>query len=106
MAKLQDLPGKPHQLVSVNFSVNDLPVKINQCSVSLYADDTALYQSSRDSTELNNTLESAFDGVAKLVDNNGLKINSNKTQGMFLGRRGRRNEVKHTLLAHQDDVNC
>ena len=35
------------------------------------------------------------------VDNNGFKINSNKTQGMFLGRRGRRNEVKHALLAQQ-----
>ena len=32
--------------------VNDLPVKINQCSVSLYADDTSLYHSSRDSAEL------------------------------------------------------
>ena len=51
--------------------VNDLPVKINQCSVSLYADDTALYHSSRDSAKLKDTLESALDGVASWVDNNG-----------------------------------
>ena len=31
--------------------VNDLPVNINQCSVSLYANDTALCHSSRNSTE-------------------------------------------------------
>ena len=52
--------------------VNDLPVNINQCSVSLYADDTALYHSSRNSTESKDTLESALDGVASWVDNNGL----------------------------------
>ena len=55
--------------------VNDLSVKIDQCSVSLYANDTALYHFSRDSAELKDTLESALDGVASWVDNNGLKMN-------------------------------
>ena len=32
-----------------------------QCSLSLYADDAALYHSSRDSAELKDTLESALD---------------------------------------------
>ena len=81
--------------------VNDLPVNINQCSVSLYADDTALYHSSRNSTKLKDTLESALDGVASWVDNNGLKMNVRKTQAMFLGRRGRKNEVEHALLTYQ-----
>ena len=81
--------------------VNDLPVNINQCSVSLYADDTALYHSSRNSTELKDSLESALDGVASWVNNNGLKMNVRKTQAMFLGRRGRRNEVEHASLTHQ-----
>ena len=44
--------------------VNDLPAKIDQCSVSLYADDTVLYHSSRDGAKLKDTLESALDGVA------------------------------------------
>ena len=78
--------------------VNDLPVNINQCSVSLYADDTALYHSSRNSTELKDTLKSALDGVASWV---GLKMNVRKTQAMFLGRRGRKNEVEHALLTYQ-----
>ena len=78
--------------------VNNLPVNINQCSVSLYADDTALYHSSRNSTELKDTLESALDGVASWV---GLKMNVRKTQPMFLGRRGRKNEVEHALLTYQ-----
>ena len=81
--------------------VNDLPAKIDQCSVSLYADDTALYHSSRDSAELKDTLESALDGVASWVDNNRLKMNVKKTQVMFLGRRSRRKEVEHALLVHQ-----
>ena len=41
--------------------VSDLPAKIDQCTLRLYADDTALYHSSRDSAELKDTLESALD---------------------------------------------
>ena len=55
-----------------------------QCSLSLYADDAALYHSSRDSAELKDSLESALDGAASWVDNNELKINVKKTQVMFL----------------------
>ena len=65
-----------------------LPERLNQCSVSLYADDTTLYHSSKDSTKLKNTLESAFDEVANWVGGNGLKMNIKKTQVMFLGRKG------------------
>ena len=35
------------------------------------------------------------------VDNNGLKMNVRKIQAMFLGRRGRKNEVEHASLTHQ-----
>ena len=44
-------------------------------SVSLYADDTALYHFGRDSAELK---ESALDGVASWLDNNRLKMNVKK----------------------------
>ena len=69
--------------------MNDLPAKIDQCSrLSLYADDTVLYHSSRDSAELKDTLESALDGVASWLDNNGLKMNVKKTQVMAEGVEG------------------
>ena len=74
-------------------------------SVSLYADDTVLYHSSRDSAELKDTLESALDTVASWLDNNGLKMNVKKTQVMFLGRRSRRKEVEHAGLP-RGDLNC
>ena len=67
--------------------INDLPERINQSSVSLYADDTTLYHSSKDSTKLKNTLESALDEVANWVGGNGLKMNIKNTQVMFLGRK-------------------
>ena len=63
--------------------VNDLPAKNDQSSLSLYTDNTALCHSSRDSAKLKDTLDSALDGVASLVDNNGLKMNIKKTQVMF-----------------------
>ena len=66
-----------------------------QCSLSLYADDAALYHSSRDSAALKDTLESALDGVASSVDNNELKMNVKKTQVTFLGRRSR--SLVHTF---------
>ena len=81
--------------------VNDLPERINQCSVSLYADDTTLYHSSKDSTKLKNTLESALDEVANWVGGNGLTMNIKKTQVMFLGRKGRKKEVKNASINHQ-----
>ena len=81
--------------------VNDLPERINQCSVSLYADDTTLYHSSKDSTKLKNTLESTLDDVANWVGGNGLKINIKKTQVIFLGRKGRKKEVENASINHQ-----
>ena len=83
--------------------VNDLPVKIDQCSVSLYANVTLHYitPACRDSAELKGTLESALGGVASWVDNNGLTINVKKIQVMFLGRRSRRKEVEHASLVYQ-----
>ncbi len=51
-------------------SVNDLPGKINHCSVRLLEDEVALGK------------------VTSWVDNNGLKMNMKMTQVMFLGRKG------------------
>ena len=53
--------------------VNDLPENVGT-SVSLYADDTTLYLSCKDYSELENTLESSLENVAKWVDDNGLRI--------------------------------
>ena len=69
--------------------VNDLPENVGT-SVSFYADDTTLYHSCKDYSELENTLESSLENVAKWVDDNGLRINVKKTQVMFLSTKGRR----------------
>ena len=77
--------------------VNDLPENVGT-SVSLYADDTTLYHSCKDYSELENTLESSLENVAKWVDDNGLRINVKKTQVMFLSTKGRKKELENAKL--------
>ena len=82
--------------------VNDLPGRsINAQSASMLMTLHYITPACRDGAKLKDTLESALDGVASWVDNNGLKMNVKKTQVMFLGRRSRRKEVEHALLIHQ-----
>ena len=80
--------------------VNDLPENVGT-SVSLYADDTTLYHSCKDYSELENTLESSLENVAKWVDGNGLRINLKKTQVMFLSTKGRKKELENAKLVHR-----
>ena len=83
--------------------VNDLPENVGT-SVSLYADDTTLYHSCKDYSELENTLESSLENVAKWVDDNGLRINVKKTQVMFLSTKGRKKELENAKLVHRGGV--
>ena len=76
--------------------------RINQCSVSLYAEETTLYHASKDSVELKNSLEPSLGEVASWVDCNGSKMNVKKTQLMFLGRNCRKDEVEHGSIIHRD----
>ena len=54
--------------------MNDLPV-IGNCSVNLYADDTAIYFSSKDPPEVQEVLEAELGALAHWIEQNQLKTN-------------------------------
>ncbi len=79
--------------------VNDIPNVVGSSEVNLYADDTTLYHSSKCLTDLKRSVETDVESVSKWIDENGLLMNSSKTQSMFLSRRKREDEVAEAMQA-------
>jgi hypothetical protein len=66
-----------------NIFVNDMPNAVGSSEVNLYADDTTLYHSSKNLSDLKHTVETDVESVNKWIDDNGLVMNSTKTQSML-----------------------
>ena len=73
--------------------VNDLPDVVQETSINLFADDTAIYSADSDPTVLGERVEKDLGRVALWIHSNGLRLNVAKTQLMVLSRRGRREEA-------------
>ena len=69
--------------------VNDLPSVVEECTVNLYADDTALYSVHSDPGELSRRVQEDLQRVAEWITRNGLRMNVNKTQLLVLNRKGK-----------------
>ena len=74
--------------------VNDLPQVVEHCSINLYADDTTIYCSAKDPSVVKDLLGSDLSRVAKLIEENGLKINVSKTQLLVLSPPRRQEHTK------------
>ena len=72
--------------------VNDLPVSLTRSEVMLYADDTTIYLS--DSNSLKERLSQDLVALSTWIADNGLTMNTQKTQFMVLSKRGRDKEVE------------
>ena len=83
--------------------VNDMPNVVDSSEVNLYADDTTLYYSSKNLSDLKDSAESDAENVSKWIDDNGLIMNSSKTQCMFLSRKGRQCEVAEVRIVHRGE---
>ena len=53
--------------------VNDLPSVVEECTVNLYADDTALYSVHSDPGELSRRVQEDLQRVAEWITRNGFK---------------------------------
>ena len=73
--------------------VNDLPDVVQETSINLFADDTAIYSADSDPSVLGERVEKDLGRVALWIHSNGLRLNVAKTQLMVLSRRGRREEA-------------
>ena len=59
--------------------VNDLPSVVEECTINLYANDTAIYSAHGDPGELNRRIQEDLQRVAEWITRNGLRMNVNKT---------------------------
>ena len=75
------------------FFFNDLPVSLTRSEVMLYADDTTIYPSDSNTLSLKERLSLDLVALYTWIANNGLTINTQKTQFTVLSKRGRDKEV-------------
>lgn len=69
-----------------NVYTYDIP-KLDDCQVSLFADDTAFYKSSRYFKEIEKTLQSAVNKFKSYFKQWKIQMNLNKTQAIFITNR-------------------
>lgn len=83
--------------------INDTPNVVDSSEVNLYADDTTLYYSSKNMSDLKDSVRSDIEKVSKWIDDNGLIVNSSKTQCMFLSRKRRERVVAEVRIVHHGE---
>ena len=73
--------------------INDLPMGLKYCKVSMFADDTLLYCEGSEVTDICSKVNEDLEYVKMWLDNNKLSLNVEKTEFMFLGTRSRLNNI-------------
>ena len=73
--------------------VNDLPAVVDECSVSLYADDVTIYYASKDAGRVSEALNADLQRIATWIEANRLRMNISKTQLMTLGGRSKKSDI-------------
>ena len=67
--------------------INDLPMSLRKCNVTMYADDTSISHSAKNISNLNDTPNSDLDRLKEWLQGNKLSLNDIKTQPMVVGSR-------------------
>ena len=62
-----------------------LPECVNNCSISMFADDTAIYFSSNNTVEIEDRLNSDLASISNWIQANSLGLNVHKTEYMVIG---------------------
>ena len=68
-----------------NISVNDLPLRLQSCEVTLYAADTIIYFSSTSITEIEDKINNDLSKVANWFETNLLTLNNCKSKFILIG---------------------
>ena len=85
--------------------INDLPTCLKHTSVTLFADDTALYCSTKSSTHLQQMLNEDLASVAEWLNDHKLTLNVAKSKFMIIGTSQRLNSLKKFSLQIYDEFN-
>ena len=81
--------------------VNDLPLSISKMTVSMYADDTALYVRNKNINELAKIVNNELANVREWLIRNKLSLNISKTEFMVIGSRQRLATIKENTIKVQ-----
>ena len=75
--------------------INDLPSVVEFCKFHLYADDFVIYLSGpfKDAQTIISKVNCDLDNISRWAADNGLSINTQKTQAMWVGSRGYINKM-------------
>ena len=83
--------------------MNDLPEVVEECTISLHADDTTIYSADNNPVMLGSRVEGDLGRVADWISSNGLRMNVAKAQLMVLSWRGRRDEANSIQMKVGND---
>ena len=78
--------------------MNDLPNVLESCSVTLYADDTVLYFSSKRISEIETKMNSDLRQVCDWLKLNQLTLNIKKSQFMLIGSNSRLRRIDSIII--------
>ena len=79
--------------------MNDLPNVLESCSVTLYADDTVLYFSSKLISEIETKMNSDLRQVCDWLKLNQLTLNIKKSQFMLIGSNSRLRRIDSIVIS-------
>ncbi|CAH1256204.1 ACSS3 [Branchiostoma lanceolatum] len=65
--------------------VNDMPECLQSCDISMYADDTVIYYSNKDFTNIENVLQNDLQRLSQWFAANSLSMNGGKCKSMLIG---------------------
>jgi hypothetical protein len=65
--------------------INDLPMCLNDCSISMYADDTMIHYSDKSTAKIREVLQIDFNRLVIWLEQNRLVISEKKTNTMLFG---------------------
>ena len=84
--------------------VNDLPKTVIDCTINLYADDTAIYHADKDPVKVQNAVNSDLDRIVEWTKSNKLQINIMKTQAMTLCRRAAKKQADEIAIRLEGSI--
>ena len=84
--------------------INDMAEYLDQCQVSLYADDTAMYYGCRSQVDLMLTLRIELSTISEWLKANRLTLNVSKTKFCIFGTRPRLNNLANFDLSIDNQV--
>ena len=73
--------------------MNDLPLFVTSVQISMYADDTSLYNDIKSVSEIKDNLISAFPKICDWLRSNKLSLNTVKTEFMAIGSQNKLNNM-------------